>query len=63
MSHILDDLIFLSQSQTGFCSYLHKFQIVADFVGIPVKHSRTVQPATCVSVHGIKYFNLKLTLT
>ena len=54
MSHILDDFIFLSQSESECRSYLHKFQTVADFVGIPVKHSKTVQPATCVTVHGIE---------
>ena len=44
----------LSQSESECCSYLHKFQYVADFVGIPVKHSKTVQPATFVTVHGIE---------
>ena len=43
---------FLSHSESECCCYLHK--PVADFVGIPVKHSTTVQPATCVTVHGIE---------
>ena len=54
MSHILDDFIFLSQYESECRSYLQKFQTVADFVGIPVKHSKTVQPSTCVTVHGIE---------
>ena len=45
---------FLSQSESECRSYLHTFQTVADFVGIPVKHSKTVQPATCVTIHGIE---------
>ena len=45
----------LSQSEYECCIYLHTFQYyVADFVGIPVKHSKTVQPATFVTVHGIE---------
>ena len=45
----------LSQSESECCSYLHTFQYyVADFDGIPVKHSKTVQPATFVTVHGIE---------
>ena len=37
MSHILDD--FFSQSQSECRGYLLKFQTIADFAGIPVKHS------------------------
>ena len=50
----MDDFIFLSQSEAECRSYLHTFQTVADFVGIPVKHSKTTHPATCVTVHGIE---------
>ena len=42
MSHILDDFIFLSQSESDCRGYLHEFQTVADYVGVPVKHSKTV---------------------
>ena len=51
---ILDDFIFVSQSESECCNYLHQCQTVADCVGIPVKHSETVQSATCVTVHGIE---------
>ena len=51
MSHILDDFIVLSL--TLCCDYLDAFHSVARPVGIPVKHSKTVPPSTCVTVHGI----------
>ena len=54
MSHILDDFIFVSQSETLCCDYLDAFHSVARLVGIPVKHSKTVPPSTCVTVHGIE---------
>ena len=53
MTHILDDFIFLSP-QSMCHSYLTHMQTVADIVGIPLKHSKTVLPATCVVVHGIE---------
>ena len=52
MTHILDDFIFLSP-QSMCHSYLTHMQTVADIVGIPLKHSKTVLPATRVVVHGI----------
>ena len=54
MSHILDDFMFLSHSRATCQSYLDSFMSLASFVGIPVKHSKTVSPATCVIVHGIE---------
>ena len=43
LSHILDDFIFLvSQSESECRGYLHEFHTVADYVGVPVKHSKTV---------------------
>ena len=54
VSHILDDLIFFAiQSESECCGYLHHFQTVATYVGFP-KHSKTVQPDTCVTVRGIE---------
>ena len=54
MSHILDDFMFLSHSKDTCQCYLDSFMSLARFVGIPVKHSKTVSPATCVTVHGIE---------
>ena len=44
---------FATQSESECCGYLHHFQTVATYVGIP-KHSKTVQPDTCVTVRGIE---------
>ena len=54
MSHILDDFMFLANSEETCQCYLDSFMSLADFVGIPVKHSKTVSPTTCVTVHGIE---------
>ena len=54
MSHILDDFMFLSHTESSCRGYLNKFLTVARFIGIPIKHSKTVLPATCVIVHGIE---------
>ena len=54
MSHILDDFMCLSHSKETCQCYLDSFMSLARFVGIPVKHRRTVSPATCVTVHCIE---------
>ena len=45
---------FLTQSESEYRGYVHQFQTVADYVGIP-KHNKTVHPVTCVTVHGIDF--------
>lgn len=54
MSHILDDYIFISKSESICQSYLQKFLSLAELLSIPVKHSKTVVPSTCAVVHGIE---------
>ena len=54
MSHILDDFMFLSHSKETCQCYLDSFMSLARFVGIPVKYSRTVSPATCVTYTALK---------
>ena len=54
MSHILDDFILLAHSESVCASYLDSFMLLADYVGIPVKLSKTVLPSTCLTVHGIE---------
>ena len=54
MSHIIDDYIFLSKSQTVCQVYLQHVLPVAELLSIPVKHSKTVLPSTCVVVHVIQ---------
>ena len=57
---ILEDFNVVSQSESECRGYLHKDQAVADYVGIPIKHSKTVQPVTCVTVHGIEVDNITM---
>ena len=55
MSHILDDFMFLGSPGTRECHYaLQSFLAIAPSLGIPVKHSKTVQPTTLVELHGIQ---------
>ena len=54
MSHIIDDYIFLSKSQTVCQVYLQYVLPVAELLSIPVKHIKTVLPSTCVVVHVIQ---------
>ncbi len=54
MSHILDDFIFLSNSQSECSTYLSNFMHLAALLHIPVKSSKTVHPATTVTLHGIE---------
>ena len=42
MSHILDDYIFLSESQSLCNFYLQQFFSLARCLSVPVKHSKTV---------------------
>ena len=60
MSHILDDYIFLSPSQSLCTSYLQQFFSLAEWLSIPIKHSKTVLPSTCVVVHGIEIDTVKM---
>ncbi|XP_060606581.1 uncharacterized protein LOC132758891 isoform X1 [Ruditapes philippinarum] len=54
VSHIIDDFIFVGSPNTHECQEsLDKFMHLASLVGIPVKHDKTVLPATSVEVHGI----------
>jgi len=55
ITHILDDFIFIGHanspaSQNGLSTFLN----LATFLGIPVKHSKTVRPTTCTTLHGIE---------
>ena len=55
MSHILDDFIFFGPPQSSTCSQaLQSFLTLAVSLNLPVKHQKTVQPSTCVMLHGIE---------
>ena len=64
MSHILDDFMFFGPPDSRMASQsLQKFLILADDLGIPVKHTKTVHPATKVELHGILVDTAEWTLT
>lgn len=55
MSHILDDFIFLGPADSTMCAWqLHAFLHYASLLGIPIKHSKTVQLSIVAIVHGIE---------
>ena len=60
MSHILDDFIFLSPTKSLCQLYLQHFFTLAEHLSIPVKHKKTVLPATCVVVHDIEVDTLTM---
>ena len=55
VSHIVDDFIFVGQPSTSEChdSLSTFFRLCTD-LGIPIKHSKTVEPTTCAIIHGIE---------
>lgn len=54
VSHIIDDFIFVGTAGTGEClTALNKFMFLAKNLNLPIKHTKTILPSTCVEVHGI----------
>jgi hypothetical protein len=54
MSHILDDFIFFGPQDSLECKRgLDTFMVLANSLNLPIKHEKTVTPATCVELHGI----------
>ncbi len=54
MSHILDDFIFFGPPASSACQrQLDTFLCLSNSLNIPVKHQKTVLPATKVVLHGI----------
>ena len=60
MSHILDDFIFLSPSQSLCNVYLQQCFSLAHWLSIQIKRSKTVLPSTCVIMHGIQVDTVKM---
>lgn len=55
MLHILDDFMFIAPAGSPLCKQqLQCFLQIAVYTGIPIKHSKTVTPTTCLPVHGIE---------
>ena len=64
MSHILDDFVFFSKHDSPSCSqYLKSFIALADVLNLPIKHSKTVLPSTCVELHGIQVDTSKMEMS
>jgi hypothetical protein len=63
MSHILDDFIFFGPPNSTICKRsLESFLALATSLSIPIKAEKTVQPSTCVSLHGIEVDTRLMTL-
>jgi hypothetical protein len=53
MSHKLDDHIFTSKCQITCANNLQNFIWLCSQIGVPIKHSKTVQPTTVIEAHGV----------
>ena len=54
MSHILDDFMFFGAPGSTQCAVsLQAFTSLADSIGLPIKHAKTVHPTTSAELHGI----------
>ena len=57
---ILDDFIFIGPPNSLTCFHdLNKFIVLAEELSIPIKHQKTCQPSTCITVHGIELDTIK----
>ena len=55
MTHILDDFIFVNSPSSQSCLQdLEAFLNLASRLNIPIKQSKTCQPATVATVHGVE---------
>ena len=55
VSHIIDDFIFIGPENSDQCEQaLTKFIAMCEKINIPIKHSKTIMPTSCTSVHGIE---------
>ena len=60
VSHILDDFIFIGPPNSLTCLHdLNKFIVLSEELSIPMKHQKTCQPSTCITVHGIELDTIK----
>ena len=62
MSHILDDLIFFGKTQPECLPNLSRFLELNKMIGLPIKQTKTVLPATKVILHGIEVNTINQTL-
>ena len=61
VSHIIDDFIFIGKADSSECfDNLQCFFKLADHIGVPIKHKKTVFPTTCAAIHGIDLDTVKM---
>ncbi len=62
MSHIIDDFMFFGPANSAICqNYLDLFIQVSEYLGIPIKHTKTFNASTCLNLHGIKVCTSSMT--
>ena len=53
MSHLLDDFFFIGPGDSPIClKALEKFLTICEEAGIPIKHVKTQQPSTLITIYG-----------
>ena len=62
MSPILDDLILFGKTQPECLSNLSRFLELNKMIGLPIKQTKTVLPATKVTLLGIEVNTINQTL-
>lgn len=64
LTYILDDFIFISSYNSNKCLVsLNSFLKLSEEINLPIKHSKTVQPTTLATLHGINVNTDDMTLS
>jgi hypothetical protein len=62
MSHMIDDFFFVGPAASDMCkSALDNVMLLASDIGIPIKHEKTVQPTTCITINGFEIDSVNMT--
>ena len=60
MVHILDDFRFAGSSDSEECKNTDYFEQLCDFIGVPLKVSKSVGPTTTIEFAGTTIYTLLL---
>ena len=61
VSHILDDFIFIGPKNSTLCQKsLETFIELCNELGIPIKHTKTVNACTVITVHGVELDSVRM---
>ncbi|XP_069108938.1 uncharacterized protein [Argopecten irradians] len=61
VAHILDDFLFVAPNNSDKCQTdLNNFLHLCKITGVPIKHSKTVQPCTTLTFLGIELDSVKM---